>query len=232
MEAIPEVRTAALQLAALSDQTLDLVVKLEQMSALVVQLLPSCVGLSLTVIVDNEPFTVTATDPSLRDLDAVQYAVDGPCLEASRTGIEVPVEDVLDEARWQEFALAASARGVRSSLSVPLLDPDGSAHGAVNLYASEPAAFEGNHAAVARLFGTQVAGVVTNADLSFTTRERARRLPQQLADHAKVEQAVGVLMARRGIAAGEARERIQAAARRADVPVTAAAEVVIEIGTG
>ena len=34
MEAIPEVRVAARQLAALSEQTLDLVTRLEQMSAL------------------------------------------------------------------------------------------------------------------------------------------------------------------------------------------------------
>jgi GAF domain-containing protein len=232
VELIPEVRAAAAQLAALSDETLDLVDTLERMAALVVPLLPTCIGLSMTVIVDAEPYTITATAAELRELDLVQYVADGPCVEASRSGEEVPVRDALDETRWQEFAQAAAARGVRSSLSIPLLGPDGRPWGAVNLYASEPDAFQGSDVLIARLLGSRVEGAVANADLSFATLDRARQLPQQLADHASLEQAVGVLIARRGITAPEARERIEFAARRAGVPLRAAAEVVIELGTG
>ena len=227
MDVLPEVRAAEVQLAALADETLDLVERLEAVSALAEQLLPSCVGVSITVVVDGDPFTVTATSDDVKVLDASQYLDGGPCVDAAHAVDDVGWTDVLDEQRWQVYAQAAAAAGVRSSLSIPLRRPDGETFGALNLYADEVDAFRGKHTQLAALFGVHVNELVTNADLSFTTRELARELPERLADHERVNRAVGLLVERRGWSEQEARERMAVAAGNARASLSSVAEMVM-----
>jgi GAF domain-containing protein len=230
MEAIPEVQEAATRLAALADETLDLVQRLEAVSALAVTLLPSCVGVSITVLVDGDPFTVTATSGDIAALDAVQYLDDGPCLHAATTQAPLVIDDVLDEPRWQMYSQAAAATGVRSSMSLPIRGASDAPAGALNLYASDPHAFHGVQAQLADLFGVHVGELVENADLSFMTREFARELPQRLDDHEQLNQAIGVLMALHGWGADQARERIRYAASSARVPPTSVARIIMVVG--
>lgn len=231
MQPLPEVRDVAVQLSALGLETLDLVEALARLSDVAVRLLPSCVGVSITVLVDGDPFTVTATTEGIATVDASQYLTDGPCVEAARSGDRVRVLDVLDEDRWQAFAQTASVSGIRSSLSIPLRASGGSHPGALNLYASEADAFHGQEELLAEMFGARVQDLVTNADLSFMTRDFASELPQRLADHAKVNEAVGILVANRGMTAREARERLEYAAVHAGLPLDRAADMVIVLGT-
>jgi GAF domain-containing protein len=231
VQPLPEVHAVARQLTALSEDTVDLLESLRAVSDLAAAALPSCVGVSITVLVDGEPFTVTATSADAGTVDAMQYLDDGPCVQASRIGEAVRVPDVLDEQLWQAFAESAAVYGIRSSLSVPLQGIGGSAVGALNLYSSDRDAFSQADPLLIALFGTHVEGAVRNADLGFATREAARRLPEQLADRATTDQAVGVMMANRGCSAPEARERIEWAARHAGISVKAAADMVIQIGT-
>lgn len=234
MQPLPEVQAVAAQLGALCDDTLDVLDVLRAVSELAVLELPSCVGVSITVMAAGEPVTVTATSPDIGSVDAAQYLCDGPGVEVARTGepLAVPdVLDVLDEERWHAFARTAAARGIRSSLSVPLRRDDLSVMGALNLYASDPAAFRDHGDLLVAIFGQHVEGAVRNADLSFTTRDAARGLPQQLADRAKLDQAVEILVSDLRCSASEARERIESAAVRAGISVPATAEVVIQIST-
>ena len=203
------------------------------MVTLAVSVLPSCVGVSITLVVDGNPFTVTATTPEMAVVDASQYLTEqGPCVAATPESGPLRVEDVLDEGRWQDFAQAAAAVGIRSSLSIPLASADGERIGALNLYAGDVDAFRGNEERVAEMFGAHVQDVVRNADLSFMTRDLARGLPQRLDEHEKVNQAVGVLVGRRGFTPERARERMGFAARQAGIPLAAVADLVMILGTG
>ena len=232
MEAIPEVRAASARLAALADETLDLVPSLEAVASLAAMLLPSVVGVSITVVVDGDPFTVTATSDDVSVLDATQYLDGGPCVEAATVTDPVVVDDVLDEQRWLLYAQAAAAGGVRSSVSLPLRGSGGDAlFGALNLYASEPEAFRGKEAQIAELFGARVNELVMNADLSFMTRELARELPQRLDEHEQVNQAIGVLMGLHGWNEAEARERLAFAAGHARTSAANIARVVMVLDT-
>jgi GAF domain-containing protein len=231
MEAIPEVREAATRLAALADETLDLVQRLEAVSALALTLLPSCVGVSITVVVDGDPFTVTATPADIASLDAIQYLDGGPCVAAAATREPILVDDVLDEPRWQMYSQAAAATGVRSSMSLPIPRAGDVPPGALNLYASDPHAFHGTQAQLAALFGVHVTELVENADLSFMTREFARELPQRLDDYEHLNQAAGVLMSMHGWDADHARERIRYAATRAGVTPRDVAKIVMILGS-
>ena len=184
MQPLPEVRAAADALAALTGD-MDVLRGLEILSEAAEALIPSVIGVSLTIVVDDEPFTVTATDAATAAVDAVQYLDRGPCLDAATDQDAIMVGDLLDEERWQVYRHAASASGVRASLSLPLGGAGGPIPGAINLYAAEPHAFKGKERLLAEAFQTSAEDFITNADLSFMTREAARRLPEQMEDKAR-----------------------------------------------
>jgi GAF domain-containing protein len=219
VEPIPEVQRAASQLAALSEETVDLAQGLQAVCDLAEALLPSVVGVSITVVVDGDPFTITATAEEINVLDAMQYLDGGPCTDAAATAEEVAVDDVLDERRWQAYAQAATASGIRASLSLPIKSEDGRAIGALNLYAADAGAFQDKDRQLADLFGVQVNELVANADLSFMTREFARELPERLAEHEQVNKAIGVLMGLHGWSEPDARERFDYAVTHARTSV-------------
>src|SRR4051794_12706599 len=151
---------------------------------------------------------MTATSPEMAALDAVQYLGGGPCLQAALDRHEAGIADVLDEDRWQLYEHAATSSGVRSSLSIPVGGRAGQPPGAVNLYASEPDAFKGTAHSLATALGASADDLITNADLSFRTRDAAQKLPARLEEKARIDQAVGVLMGTHGWSAAEARERL------------------------
>ena len=120
---------------------------------------------------------------------------------------------------------------MRASLSLPLGGAGGQIPGAINLYAAEPHAFKGKERLLAEAFQTPAENFVTNADLSFMTREAARRLPDQMEDRAKVDQASGMLSVMLGWSPDEARTRLRSAAGTAGTPVATVAEVLITMTT-
>src|SRR4051794_8073393 len=114
MEPIPET-LEALQGLSVTSRT-DVEASMRRLADLVVELIPSGVGLSLSMSGAGLTFTMVSTDQRAAALDGVQYLGGGPCVEAAGSGDEVSMDDALSEERWHEYALAASANGVRSSL--------------------------------------------------------------------------------------------------------------------
>ena len=231
MQPLPEVEQAAERLAALGEEV-DLLRGLAVLSEAARSLIPSLVGVSLTVVVDGEPFTLTATSQEIATLDAAQYVGGGPCLEAAGVGSPRSVEDVLDEDRWQLYGQAAAAQGVGSSLSLPLGGAAGSTPGAINLYASDSHAFRDAEGLLSEAFQTPAAAFVSNADLGFSTRDAARGLPRQLEVKDTVDRAAGVLCGMFGWSPGEARDRLRDSAGRADVPLERVAELMLALASG
>jgi GAF domain-containing protein len=229
MEPLPEVTAALGDLQGLLAEPGDLAAKLDAVANVAVGLVPSCMGVSLTVIIEGDPFTITSTDPEAGVVDAAQYLDGGPCVDAAEHAGQVTVEDVLDEDQWQVFQLASAAAGIRASLSVPLRDDGERVIGALNLYATEPDAFHDRADIIAGIFGAPVEELVANADLSFRTRDWARELPARVAAKVDLETAVGVLMAQRGWDATTSRERLRDAAAHAQVPVGRLASVVCKL---
>jgi GAF domain-containing protein len=195
-------------------------------------LVPQAVGLSIASIDQGISFTVVATDDEIAVLDAMQYVEDGPCVAAVdlEQGLATSAADLFDERSWRLFALATSAAGVRSTLTLPVVVA-GRVRGTVNLYAATDHAFDGHHAELARICGAWAPGAVANADLAFTTRRTAEEAPGILRADARVESAVGFLAATLGIGYGEARERLCAAAARAGVAPHRLATAILRLRT-
>jgi ribosomal protein L17 len=97
----------------------------------------------------------------------------------------------------------------------------------VNLYAATADAFTGLHEALAAALGGSAESVITNADLGFSTLDKARQAPAVLRDQTRVETAVGILAARYREDVEAARTRLLHAAQRANVDPVVVARVLI-----
>ena len=194
MEPIPETAAALSELAAAGDSGLR--DELDVRARLVRTFVPDCVGISLASVRHGVTFTLVATSEEIAVLDAVQYLYGGPCVDAAHTDevweLNSHDQRLFDETGWHRFARATAAHAVASTLSLPILH-DGDVVGTVNLYAASAHAFTGAHEELATIFGAWAPGAITNADLSFSTRDTAREAPQALRDRARVDRVVEML---------------------------------------
>ena len=223
MEPVPESDEALEQLSGVAPHLRSLLMSAATRAA---EILPECVGVSVTLYERGTPFTVTVTPPGMAEVDAVQYLEGGPCVAAAVTQQEQRVSDVLDEEQWQEYGAAAAHHGVRSSLSLPIVGSEG-VSGAMNFYGGTADAFVGREHELAQMFGVEVEHAVRNADLSFLTLAQARRLPETLQSEVTVAQAVGVFVARHGCTVGEAEQRLEQAAGLAGISTERLAAAVV-----
>lgn len=229
MEPIPETLQAFDEL----DAVLDEVSLLEQLRATADrarEVAPGIVGVSVASREEGITFTLVASDDEIAVLDAVQYVASGPCVDAMDLGhgIATSPEGLLSESRWSDFARASAASGVHSTLTFPVIQDD-RIRATVNLYGHAEDTFVGRHEALAAIFGAWAPGAVANADLSFATRAAAEQAPQRLQQSAQVETATGILAAQGNVPVAEARRQLDDAARRAGIPVTTLAAVVVEL---
>jgi GAF domain-containing protein len=209
-----------------------LLARLVDMGNRVHALVPQAVGLSIASIDQGISFTVVATDEEIAVLDAMQYVESGPCVAAAdlEQGVATAGPDLFDERAWRLFALATSAAGVRSTLTLPVVVA-GLVRGTVNLYAAADHAFDGHHEELARICGAWAPGAVANADLGFASRRTAEEAPGILRADARIESAVGFLAATLGIDYREARQRLRAAAERAGVAPHRLAAAILKLRT-
>ena len=229
MEFIRETLEAFDELDPLRDDG-SLQEQLARTAARVQVVAPELAGMSIATREQGLTFTLVASDDEVATLDAVQYLDSGPCVEALDQGQGIATSEggLLDEERWRALAVAGAAAGVRSTLTLPIVR-SGETVGTVNLYGRAEDTFVGKHEALADAVGGWAPGAVTNADLSFSTLEEARRAPAQLRDDTLVDTATGIVAASRDVSIEEARERLADAANRAGVPVIRLARAIVDL---
>jgi hypothetical protein len=226
VEPIPETREALEQLVAQGDTMLP--TTLQRMGLRATSIVPECVGLSLALLEHDLTLTLAATSEVVAGLDAVQYVDGGPCILGAHENatVDVAPDDLLDEHRWRMYAQASAAAGVRSSLTLPILNTHGGVIGTVNLYAATPDAFLGHHDELADALHASAAKAVTNADLSFSTRLAAVEAPQRLSEQYEVNIALGIIAEMQTVDIATARERLRQAAARANISERQAARAL------
>lgn len=228
MEPIPETAEAVEQYGPFLYENGDLLEQLVVLGDQVTLRVPECVGLSVSLIEHDVTFTLIATTEVVASLDAVQYVDGGPCVQAIEEHHVVTFgDDPLQEEEWQVFAAATAAAGVASTLSLPIVR-EGRTVGGFNLYASTRHAFDGKHEPVAGILGAWAGGAITNADLSFGTREMARRAPALLRESTDLAIAIGLVLRSRGIGADQAEDLLRDSAVRAGVALPTLVTLMIE----
>jgi hypothetical protein len=233
MEPVPETRETLRRLSLGSD--VDLEAALARQAEPVLEIVPDCVGISIGYLEEGLTFTLVATPQQIAVLDAIQYIHGGPCVESMTSGEKVDVRDIdpLDEGAWQRYARAGAARGVVSSLSLPIREDgdEGQVVGSVNLYGASGNAFTGHHEQLAALFGAWAPGAVSNADLSFSTRLAAAASPARARERSLLDEAVGVLAESEHLDMASAELRLREAAARAGLTEVQIARAVLEAHT-
>ncbi|RKS80221.1 GAF domain-containing protein [Motilibacter peucedani] len=170
---------------------------LAKVSRLATQTIPGTSEASVTLLEGDRGTTPAWSGELARDLDEAQYATgQGPCLAAAAGGELVLVPDLASDDRWPDYIPTAVARGARSSLSVALPVQE-TVTGALNLYATQPHAFDQESVALARTFAGYAAISVANAHLFASTATLCRQMESALASRAVIEQAKGLIVGQR-----------------------------------
>jgi GAF domain-containing protein len=186
----------------------------------------------ITLPVEGRQRTAVFTDPASPEIDQAQYdSGDGPCLDAIRDQQVHPVEATSEEGPWPEFRGAASAHGIGSTLSLPLIVDD-RVVGAMNLYARPERAFGDEDRDASLQFAAQAAIVLANAQAYRDAFELSARLGEAMKNRATIEQAKGILMGARGCTPEAAFEALVSAAQRDGTGIREMARRIVVDATG
>lgn len=182
-----------------------------RLCAVAVALLPVD-GASVSLRGDGMPVQLGASGPQAARLAQLQATLgDGPCHHVLEAGAPVLARDLAAAGcadRWPVFAQQALGAGVRAVYALPL-GSGAVCVGTLDLYRDTPGGLTDGQLRVARL----VAGAMTVAlvDLPYDLPDGDEPwLGGLAADHDRVCQAVGMIMAQLGIGADEALARLRA----------------------
>jgi transcriptional regulator with GAF, ATPase, and Fis domain len=183
----------------------------------------------MTVLDRNQFATTAATDDLPAAVDVLQYEFGGPCVQAILDpATHVCVEDLHTESRWPEFAKAAVEQTpVRSMLSCRL-DLEGDVpFGSLNLYATQPHAFDDTAVSTCE----HLAGHAALAIALVAEREQIANLQTALQSSRTIGIAMGVLMTRRLITSEQAFDLLRTASQHTHRKLRDIATDVAETGT-
>ncbi|WP_457947564.1 GAF domain-containing protein [Pseudarthrobacter sp. alpha12b] len=128
------------------------------------------IGWAATLFRLGQARTLAASTEQAREADREQCSfADGPLMEAMRTEAFVLVSDLNRDRRWPGYASAASAHGVQSMLSVPIMT-EGGTSAAITFYAGTPHAFTSDDLVGIQGYARQMARALR---LVFRVAERA-----------------------------------------------------------
>ncbi len=156
-------------------------------------------GVSVSLRRNGQLSTVAASDQTILDMDAHQYATgEGPCIDASVKGRWFHADSLGAESRWPAFTPKAHALGINAILSTPL-HAGTTPVGALNIYSRAPSAFASEDQKLASIFATEASNVLTEAAVDITGEERSARFQKALGIRHVIAQAQGVIMEREGV---------------------------------
>jgi GAF domain-containing protein len=101
--------------------------------------------------------TVTATSDLVEQVNNLEHELnEGPCIDALHMRRTYRIDDMSHERRWPRFAPAAQAHGIQSMLGYRLFT-SGRTLGSLDLYSTQPNAFDAEAEIVGELFAAHAA---------------------------------------------------------------------------
>ncbi|MCW2601181.1 MAG: histidine kinase [Frankiales bacterium] len=184
-------------------------------------------GVSVSLQRHGHLTTVAASDQTISDMDAGQYATgEGPCVDASVEGRWFHVASLDDEVRWPAFIPRAQALGINAILSTPLLAREKPV-GALNIYSRTAAAFAPKDQELASVFARQASSILTDAGLDVSDDELSTRLQEAMRMRQVIAHAQGVVMQRDGVSEEAAYTELRQSSQASDRPLLEEAERVL-----
>lgn len=196
---------------------------------LAVATIDGCDFAGLFILAEEGVQTLAHSDSIVIEVDALQHrAGEGPCLDAIAEGATVYADDLLDDTRWPRFGPEASAAGIRSALAIALSAD--ATRGALNLYASFPAAFSVLDRANAHILATLAGFALSGAESRDEEERRIGELRSGLISREVIGQAQGILMERERITADQAFDILRRASQRLNVKLRDVAQNLVDTG--
>ncbi|MEO8888143.1 MAG: GAF and ANTAR domain-containing protein [Jatrophihabitantaceae bacterium] len=209
------------QLALLPAAALTLPDLLTRVAEYAVAAIPGAEGAGVTLMETGQPDVLAASAEFVAEVDAIQYGLgEGPCISAARERCTIRSGSLDETARWPTFSPRVVDLGVHSVLSLPLI-VDEQTVGAINVYAHAPDAFSDLAQALGEQFARLAAVAAHNALVVHRTMHVAEQLQRALSERAVIDQAIGVLIAARGIDVDRARLALDAVSQSQGAPVAA-----------
>ena len=182
----------------------DLKGVLDEVAHLAKRTIPGAEEVSVTLVSRKKAYTAAYTGQLAMDLDEMQYDQGhGPCLDASAGAATLSLADMSTEDRWPDWAARALQAGARSSLSIGLPMHE-QVTGALNVYATEPQAFDEDAIILGQTFAGYAAVALINAHLYDAQASLAQQMQAAMQSRAVIEQAKGIIMGSRHCTADEA----------------------------
>ncbi len=186
----------------LADVDIDAV--LDKIANLARRTIPGASEVSVTLVEGDDAHTAAFTGELAVKADESQYERGhGPCLDASAATATLSVPDMRTEERWPDWAGSAKEAGALSSLSIGLPVQE-RVTGALNIYATEPHAFDDDAISLAQTFAGYAAVALANVHLYETQATLAAHMQKAMESRAVIEQAKGIIMGDRRCTAAEA----------------------------
>jgi GAF domain-containing protein/ANTAR domain-containing protein len=216
-------------LAGTPDDGSDVSALLRSITQCAADELPPVSYASVTVHQQRSYATVAMSSRLALAVDEAQYADDaGPCLDALQTAKPTAVPRIDATVNWPGFRAEAHRLGLRASLSIPLFGGRGTPIAALNLYGHDTVAMAPLSAAVLAAFESDgaVAGP-ESPDLEPGVLQLVEGLIGALAVRARIQLALGVIMARERTSADSAYAILRARAAMDGSALTAMAESIL-----
>jgi GAF domain-containing protein len=178
----------------LSDHSVESI--MTKISELAKRVIPGASEVSVTLVRADNAVTVASTGELAVDLDERQYERDfGPCLAACEANEVVHVPDMATETRFADYARTATARGARSSLTMPM-PVQTPVTAALNIYSRDVDAFDADAVEIGRTLASYAGVALANMTLHESTQQLAQQMETAMRSRAVIEQAKGIVMAR------------------------------------
>ncbi len=176
--------------------------------------------------------TVAASDQTITDMDADQYATgEGPCVDASNEGRWFHAESLATETRWPTFTPQARALGINAILSSPLMSRN-TPVGALNIYSRSVAAFDPEDQRLASVFAAQASIILTNAGVDVTNEQMTIRFQEALRTRELIAHAEGMIMERNGVSEDGAYAALRRLSLDGSKPLRGQAEDIVTSAGG
>jgi anti-anti-sigma factor len=185
-------------------------------------------GASVTLRRLGQLATVAASDSTISDMDANQYATgEGPCIDASVEGRWFHAESLEEETRWPAFTPRARSLGINAILSSPLV-ANGQPVGALNIYSRTALAFATKEQELAAVFAAEASRVLTASQAVAIDDQLTTRLQEALRTREVIAEAQGVIMARQGVGENEAFDILRHLSQTSNRSLRERAEIVVD----
>jgi GAF domain-containing protein len=164
--------------------------------------------------------TAAATDPLVEELDQFHVSCgEGPGLDSESDLLTVRVADTRFDLRWEKWARCLDERGIRSVLTARMTTGS-SELGTLNLFHSEPNAFDSDDEAVAAI-------LARHAAVALSAARRAENLWLAIDARKLVGQAQGILMERFDLTADQAFAVLLRYSQNKNLKLRAVAELLV-----